>query len=328
MTKRQAGQLRVPSCAKVNWILKVLGRREDGYHEVRTLYQTIDLQDQIHFQLTTDSRVTLDTEGRQVAGGEENLIVRSARLLEDRKAQPNWGAHIRLFKRIPVGAGLGGGSSNAAITLVALNQIWDCGLTRATLSRLAARLGSDVPFFLLGGTALGLGRGEQIIPLPTPTLSGSLLILYPGWKISSGAAYRLGGWDDWHQEGLTATGLETTIWLFNKAIRRLEQGCAGLENDFQAPLFRNYPSLEKARQRLSEAGCEEVIPCGSGSALLGWMPTEGVSDRMRGLVDGGCGGEVFPCRVLTQHEYENLLIRAGLQLGPNRIREGWYPCRI
>ena len=301
----------------MNWILKVLGRRQDGYHEVRTLYQTVDLQDQIHFQLTTDAQVTLDTEGRQVAEGEDNLIVRSARLLQHLKAQPDWGAHIRLFKRIPVGAGLGGGSSNAAITLLALNQMWDCGLTRATLTQLAARLGSDVPFFLLGGTALGLGRGERIIPLPTPALPGSLLICYPGWEISSGTAYGLGGWGDAPPEALTATGLETTIRLFTRAIRRLEQGRAGLENDFQAPLFRNYPALEKARQQLSEAGCEEVIPCGSGSALLGWIPTEAGSDRIGEMMNEDGKRELFPCRVLSRQQYERLLTRAGLPLAQN-----------
>ena len=313
----QTRQLSLPSFAKVNWMLEVLGRRDDGYHEVHTIYQAVDLRDQINFRLTTNSRITLDVAGRRVTGGEANLVCQSARMLADKKAKPEWGVQIRLVKNIPVGAGLGGGSGNAAVTLLALNQIWQCGLTRESLQPLAARLGSDVSFFLFGGTALGLGRGERVIPLPTPAIPGKLLILYPGFEISTKAAYQAGGWKRRSSEELTERDLGTTIRRFTKAIRCLEQGWASLENDFQEPLFRNYPALEMAAQRLIEAGCERVIPCGSGSALLGTVGRErGLGRALKQLTVSG-REEVFPCRALPRQEYRDLLTRSGLELGRN-----------
>ena len=148
--------------AKLNLTLEVLGRRDDGYHEVRSILQTIDLADHIEVMPSPALQVTCDDPS---LNGQANLVWRGAEILAQRgNIQP--GAHIRIQKRIPAGMGLGGGSSDAAAALVALNQLWGLGLSIDDLAQVAAELGSDVPFFLWGGTALAQGRGEQIAPLP------------------------------------------------------------------------------------------------------------------------------------------------------------------
>ena len=149
--------------AKLNLTLEVLGRREDGFHEVRTILQTIDLADRIEVVPAQALRVECDDPS---LSGQANLVWRAAETLaQHANIQPQ--AHIRIQKQIPTGMGLGGGSSDAAATLVALNQIWDLGMTTEELAKVAAGLGSDVAFFLWGGTALAQGRGEQIAPLPS-----------------------------------------------------------------------------------------------------------------------------------------------------------------
>lgn len=166
--------------AKINWTLEVLGRRPDGYHEVRTVLQTVDLYDGI----TVSPAAELELVVRSSAGGPpaladvppaENLAYRAAALLRDRGAPP--GARIELEKVIPVGAGLGGGSSDAAAALRALDRLWRLHLPADELARLGAQLGADVPFFLFGGTALGRGRGDEVSPLPDVPPQRLLLVV-------------------------------------------------------------------------------------------------------------------------------------------------------
>jgi 4-diphosphocytidyl-2-C-methyl-D-erythritol kinase len=154
-------KLRAP--AKINLALEVLGRRPDGYHELRTVFLALDLCDILSFQAAP--RLSLEVEGR-APHGDDNLVMRAARALAVRAA--GRGARIRLRKRIPTGSGLGGGSSDAAATLRGLDAFWQLGLPRAELLRIARELGADAPFFLLGGAALGTDRGDELDPLPAP----------------------------------------------------------------------------------------------------------------------------------------------------------------
>ncbi len=147
--------------AKLNLSLEVLGRRADGYHELCTLFQAVDLSDELTAERANG--LTLTVEG-DAPPGEENLVLRAAHMLAAHTGRR--GAHLRLRKRIPSGAGLGGGSSDAAAALLALNQLWGVGLARPQLAAMARALGADVPFFLHGGIALGTGRGDAIEPLP------------------------------------------------------------------------------------------------------------------------------------------------------------------
>ena len=170
--------------AKVNWALEVLGRRPDGYHEVRTVLQTVDLCDRVSVSPAADLELALTgpvgQSGTPLTGmpAPENLAYRAAALLRDRAGGRALGARIELEKAIPADAGLGGGSSDAAATLRALNRLWDLGLPPGELARLGAQLGSDVPFFVFGGTALGRGRGDEVTPL-ADVPSQRLLLVVP-----------------------------------------------------------------------------------------------------------------------------------------------------
>ncbi len=163
--------------AKVNLTLEILGQREDGYHEIASLAQTISLADELLFEST--ARLTCQVEGMPLRD-EENLVLQAARVLRDRcDRDPDPGARIRLRKAIPAAAGLGGGSSDAAASLVALNRLWGTGLSTAELAGLAGDLGSDVAFFLVGGTAIMRGRGERIEPLRGPRPVWIVLLVPP-----------------------------------------------------------------------------------------------------------------------------------------------------
>jgi len=183
-------ELRVAAPAKINLHLEVLGLRPDHFHELAMVMQTIDLCDQLRLSPTADGRITLQTNHPDLPTDGSNLIVRAAELLRERAALPELGARIVLDKRIPVGAGLAGGSSNGAAALVGLNALWGLDLTTAELQHLAARLGSDMPFCLAGGTQLCFGRGEVLEPVPAP--SGALAVLlvkHPDASVSTPWAY-------------------------------------------------------------------------------------------------------------------------------------------
>ncbi len=300
-----------PSFAKINWILKVLGKRDDGYHEVATLLQTIDLRDDLELE-TRAAGLELRLEGRPVAVGEQNLVCRAVRLLQKRFGVGG-GLRVRLRKRIPVGAGLGGGSGNAAMTLLALNRLWDLGLKRRQLAEIGAELGSDIPFFLFGGTALGQGRGERLTPFPDPPPE-SLLLLYPGFEISAREAYQAGGWESLERaKELTKEQVDTTILRFRRTVERGLSALNLAENDFDGPLLSRYPRLARASESLRRAGCQRVMLCGSGSTLLGGVPTHRL-DEAGGMVSRDGVGEVLVCRTLSRARYWDILAQANLSL--------------
>ncbi|MCP9926879.1 4-(cytidine 5'-diphospho)-2-C-methyl-D-erythritol kinase [Cyanobium sp. CH-040] len=184
-------ELTVWSPAKINLHLEVLGLRPDGFHELAMVMQTIDLLDALELESSADAAITLECDRPGLPTDGSNLIVKAAELLRLRSGLPELGARIRLRKRIPVGAGLAGGSSNAAAALVGLNALWGLGLGDGDLHALAARLGSDVPFCLAGGTQLCFGRGERLEPL-LPGASSSLAVLlikHPAASVSTPWAY-------------------------------------------------------------------------------------------------------------------------------------------
>lgn len=154
------------SPAKLNLFLHVCGKRDDGYHNLQTIFQFIDLQDDIAIKTTTDGNVHIDSSFDEVAL-EDNLIYRAAKQLQD-ASDTTQGAHIKLNKRIPTGAGLGGGSSNAATTLVALNKLWQCKLSTQQLQNIGKKLGADVPIFIHGSSAWAEGIGEQLTTIEPP----------------------------------------------------------------------------------------------------------------------------------------------------------------
>jgi 4-diphosphocytidyl-2-C-methyl-D-erythritol kinase len=177
--------------AKINLHLEVLGLRSDGFHELAMVMQTIDLADSLAMRPTADGRITLSCAGADLPTDSGNLIVRAGLLLRQRAGLPELGAHISLIKRIPIGAGLAGGSSNGAAALVGLQTLWGLGFSPQQLEAMAAELGSDMPFCLAGGTQLCFGRGEVLEPLQLPQAGelGVLLIKHPQASVSTPWAY-------------------------------------------------------------------------------------------------------------------------------------------
>lgn len=301
--------LAISSFAKINWILKILGRRPDHFHEVRTVLQTIGLCDRITLQPGKASGVELTTSGRSVAAGEANLVYRAASLLMGRVPVSS-GVRIHLEKTIPVGAGLGGGSSNAAVTLLALNTMWGGHLSRRELWELASLLGSDVPFFLTGGTCLAEGRGELLTPIEEVP-EQELLLLYPRLQISTKHAYGLRDWGTFDPEAeLTIGDPDTTISRFRDAVGKGLSFQDEITNDFDGPTLRNFPVLGEAARVLEVYGCERVMLCGSGSTLLGMA--KGDLSRTAEIVRNRDVGDVFHCRTLSRAEYERHLTQAGI----------------
>ena len=185
----------LPSFAKINWRLRVLGRRPDGFHELRTIFQTITLHDELSFTAHTGERLQLTCDSAEIPVDESNLILRAAHALQDR-FDVRRGAAIHLEKNIPVEAGLGGGSSNAAIALLGLARLWKIETSLHELTKIGASLGADAPFFLTGGTALGTGLGTEVKPVKE-VKAEHLLIIKPEAKVSTAEAYKAlnaGGW--------------------------------------------------------------------------------------------------------------------------------------
>ena len=248
----------VPAWAKINLTLSVLAQREDGYHALASVMQTISLCDSLRIQPTDESAVTcvVDVPALQ---NDENLALRAARLLQD-EGHLSGGAALELRKQIPTQGGLGGGSSDAAAVLTALNRLCALNLSRAQLEALGARLGSDVPFFIRGGTALIEGRGEYVTPLPDGE-SLWLIVARPPVSVSTAAVFRALTPADYGD----AQDTQAVV----TAIRR---GTAipfeRLSNTLEPVVMRRWPEVAATRDALVAAGAPVVRMSGSGPTLF------------------------------------------------------------
>jgi 4-diphosphocytidyl-2-C-methyl-D-erythritol kinase len=300
-------RISLPSYAKVNLWLEIAGRRPDGFHELITVLQTVSLKDDLVFE-SADPGVKLVTRGRPVPDGEENSIVKAARLVLHGSGI---GLRIALTKRIPLGAGLGGGSSNAAVTLMAANRLSGNRLTWTRLGELAASLGSDVSFFLRGGTALGTGRGERIESLEISSLPQAFLLVWPRFALSTGDVYASLGAPAADQPGaLTSGRADTTIRRFREIAG--ENEWRRLRNDLEKPAIGLFPALARIKECLLQWGCSGVLLAGSGSVVfaMGDRPTLTRASRLCRERDLG---ETFLCRPVGGSEYRRRFERAGVQ---------------
>lgn len=246
--------LTVRSPAKINWSLRILGRRADGFHDLETVFQTISLADELTFREAESLSLTCDDPTIPV--DDTNLVLRAA------KAVGPPPVAIELRKRIPAGGGLGGGSSNAAATLMALDRMFSLG--RKDLPQLALSLGSDVPFFLVGGTAYATGRGEILTPMePRPGIP--LLLVLPEERVLTREAFAR----------VTRHSQALGIGAYG--------GFENFRNDFEGPVFALLPRLAGLRQRLREAGAFWASMSGSGSTIVGAFESPAVRDRAAGL---------------------------------------------
>ncbi len=248
--------MRLHAPAKINWTLEVLGRRDDGYHEIRTVMQTVELCDILEIEPADE--LQMGVEGRHEVS-EGDLVLRAAALLDEGGGR---GACIRVNKRIPVAAGLGGGSSDAAAALRGLNELWGLGRSDAQLVEIAAGLGSDVPFFVYGGTALAEGRGERVTPLPEPP---------PTWLVLLAPPLDLPEKTRRMYAALTPADFSDGSRTDAIVSRSREGGPVddgSLCNVFERVAYEAFAGLDAYRDALLTAGARRVHLAGSGPALF------------------------------------------------------------
>ena len=251
--------LRVPAFAKINLCLHVLGRRPDGYHELRTIFQAISLRDTLELSLTRNPEIALEVSGAELSAGPDNLVYRALDALRTEIGYRG-GVRTRLEKRIPVARGLGGGSSDAAAALLGLLRLTKKKVPLERLIEIAAGLGADVPFFLFGGRALAVNRGDEIYPLPDGPRRTVLVISPREIGVSTKDAYQ------WISTELTNHSKPPKIWRFC-ALCWSRTG--EVSNDFEGPVFARHPRLGEIRDGLLQRGAAEAALAGSGSAVFG-----------------------------------------------------------
>jgi 4-diphosphocytidyl-2-C-methyl-D-erythritol kinase len=286
--------VRVPAYAKVNLRLDVLGRRADGYHELRTIFQAISLHDTLVLESKREPGIDLRIAGNpQLAGepGRDNLVYRAIEEL-GREIKFQQGIRAVLTKRIPVGRGLGGGSSDAAAALLGILRLSGKRIAPARLLEIASKLGADVPFFLQGGRALGVGRGDEIYPLPDQKRRDVLVISPHDIAVPTKDAYR------WLAEQLTNEDGPSKLMRFC-ALCWSPQGGA-LSNDFEAAVFPRYPRLAAIKRELLQQGAAEASLAGSGSAVFGVYQHPAKARRAARAFPKD---QVFLCSTLSRAEY-------------------------
>ena len=283
--------LRIPAYAKVNLCLDILGRRADGYHELRTIFQAISLHDTLELTLTRAPGINLECTDPSLPLDRENLVWRALDLLR-RALRLRSGVRAVLHKRIPVGRGLGGGSSDAAAALLGLLRLTGRRLPTSRLLVIASRLGADVPFFLGGGRALGVGRGDEIFPLPDLPRRSVLVVSPAGIAVPTLDAYA------WVSSTLTARRRPLKILSFC-ALCWSPQWSA-LSNSFEKAVFARHPRLRNIKRTLLHGGAAEAALAGSGSAVFGVFPDPAQARRTARLFPDD---RVFTVRTLSRKEY-------------------------
>lgn len=254
----------VAAPAKVNWILDVLDRRADGFHEVETVASTIDLSDELAISGRADSSgVSLHCNNPSLPSDERNLAYRAAGVFA-RRAGVTTGVSIRLTKRVPAGAGLGGGSADAAATLRGLNALWRLGWSTARLVPLAAAVGSDVPMLLLGGTVVARGRGEFVEPLPF-AWGGRLVVVMPGYEVSTRAVYAEVRPDELRGRSDAAEAFARLIAAAAGGAEPMMREC---RNGLEPASFRAFANLATLHAALERTFGRAWRLCGSGSSLF------------------------------------------------------------
>jgi 4-diphosphocytidyl-2-C-methyl-D-erythritol kinase len=299
---------RVRALAKINLDLRVLDKRPDGYHELRTIFQTISLADRLDLAFTPAraTGIALHT----AVDIPDNLAAKAARLCLD-ELHMTGSVELHLEKRIPMGAGLGGGSSDAAAVLLALPVLAGGVIPMQRLMAIARELGSDVPFFLMGGRAVGIGRGTELYPLPDAEARPALLVT-PGIHVSTADAYR-----SLNRGQLTTELLQNNIDSF-QAVVRDSVGVVGA-NDFEDAIFRKHPPLRALKHKLIKLGASSAMMSGSGSSIFGiFADRTDVSRAVKSFRKEA----VFPISLIGRSRYRS---HWRGWLSEHRIESEWPP---
>jgi 4-diphosphocytidyl-2-C-methyl-D-erythritol kinase len=286
--------VRVNAPAKVNLVLRVLDRRPDGYHNLWSVMQTVGLEDELYLRLSARAGIRLQCDDAGVPTDGRNLVARAATAVLSRAGlseSRSPGVEIHLIKRVPVSAGLGGGSSDAAATIIALNALLGLGWSRETMASVGAPLGSDVPFFLFAPSALVRGRGEDVLAMSV-TGTRWVVLVNPGFPIETRWAYE--------QLSSGRTGVQP----LSDTLRRIEQGgavpweqaVALMENDFEAALAPTHGVLGQIKQQLLASGAEAALLSGSGATVFGVFREQAAAIRAQQALGRTAGWRVFAVR--------------------------------
>lgn len=280
--------------------MRVLGKRDDGYHEIDTVLQTVSLHDTITFEETIDDVIRLWCDVRSVPVDKTNLVWRAAAALRERYSIRR-GVRIRLEKSIPAEAGLGGGSSDAAATLIALAFLWEIEMSADDLAQIAEGLGSDVPFFLYGGTARATGRGSAVKPLEDSPQK-HLLVIKPNASISTAKAYsRL------NRAALTSSDSKPILVHSQASNSSVSIDLNVLHNDFEPTAFQLEPEIERAKVALLKSGARAAMLSGSGSAVFGIFENQDAQERAIQAIELETGWRAFPCKTVGRNDYQRAL---------------------
>ncbi len=249
----------IPSFAKINLSLRILGKRDDGFHELCTIFQTISLHDNLTF--SEDSELILTSDMKKIPLDERNLIIKAAKLLKEKYGIKS-GAKINLEKNIPAPGGLGGGSSNAAIALLGLSKLWEIEINFASLLELGKLLGSDVPFFFYGGTTIGTGRGADIIKREEIN-ENNMLVVTPRVDVLTAAAFgRL------NAAHLTNNSSKSILQICRYEAESMLLQQSLMKNDFEEIVFKLEPEIKRVKKSLISSGAKTALMSGSGASVF------------------------------------------------------------
>jgi 4-diphosphocytidyl-2-C-methyl-D-erythritol kinase len=276
--------------AKINLSLDVLHKRDDGFHEVEMIMTMVDLADRIEIQELPHDKITLSSQSGYIPLDEKNLAFQAAKLIKGR-FQVRQGVHIHLDKKIPISAGLAGGSSDAAATLRGLNRLWGLEIPLDELQRLGAILGSDVPFCIGGGTALATGRGELLHAIESPPQCW-VILAKPPINVSTSDIYSKLNAKQIKMHPSTAAILEAI------RTKNLDKLCQSMGNVLEEVTFRMYPIVLQLKQCMENLGAEGVLMSGSGPTVFGIVSKEVKAQRIYNGLRGFCK-EVYAVRMLT-----------------------------
>ncbi len=301
----------LPSFAKINCGLRILGKRPDGYHEIRTVLQTVSLNDTLRFATAPGPEISLSCDDPLIPTGQNNLIVRAAIALRDHYGV-RAGARIHLEKRIPVQGGLGGGSSNGSVALVGLAHLWKITAKVSELAELAAGLGSDVPFFLSGGRALSTGTGTSISALPDLEVQ-HLLIVAPNVTVATAEAYKA-----LSSVALTSRNSDSILAVSRGSTNSSDwdqwPASDDWQNDFEQVIFDIEPETRRVKNALLQAGARSALLAGSGSSVFGIFDNREAQQRALEHIRADSDWRIFSCATLSREEYFRAMGSCGTPL--------------
>jgi 4-diphosphocytidyl-2-C-methyl-D-erythritol kinase len=288
----------IPSFAKINLHLQIIGKRADRYHDLCTVFQTISLHDTLSFE--TDDEIHMTCGDEDIPVDDRNLVVRAASQLRERY-RIECGVRIHLQKKIPAPGGLGGGSSNAATALLALRKLWNIDASIEEIHQLAERLGSDVPFFLYGGTALGMGRGEIVEPIDN-FVEKFMLVVTPDVAVATREAFKR-----LNARALTKQESNRKLQICRFDLESADFRYTAFKNDFEIPVFAAYPEVERVKNTLFDLGADRAMLSGSGGSVFAIFDKEETRQAALKALDNEVNWRKFAVATISRDEYREAL---------------------